>query len=688
MTITAAEQLLMELINRARLDPLAEAARFGIDLNDGIRADRQIGPDAMQVLAHNTALQDASQAHSEWMLEVDLFQHEGVSGSSAGQRMNAAGYSFEGRSGWGENIAFTGSTGSIDLNAAMIQHYDGLFLSAGHRANTLNENFQEIGIAQVQGLFTHEGREFNASMLTENFAMSGSQAFVTGVAYSDVDGDAFYGIGEGLGGYWVEADGSRTVTASAGGYAVQAELADVTVSVGFGDETYATLVLDLSGGNGKLDLVIDEDGDRILLLSASARLESGIGEARLLGSADLDLTGNRDANVLIGNHGDNRLDDGGGSGRDILRGGEGDDIYIVRSANTRIDEWTGTGFDQVAASADFALSGGDSIELLTTTSSRGTRDIDLRGNGQTQTIRGNDGDNVLHTGGGTLNRLIGGQGDDTFRVFHGTDDVVERAGGGHDRILSAVTYRLEEGDYVETLATNGVAGLADINLYGNELAQTIRGNGGDNVLSDGGGAGDWMRGYGGDDTYFVASSDTEIVERAGEGGRDRVAAAVDYQLGEGVAVEHLTTNTSRGEADIALIGNELRQTLRGNMGDNWLDSGDGRDTLIGGDGADSFVFTTELGTSSFDTIQDMTLGEDRIVLDNAIFQGLAEGTLDSDAFAASERGRALDADDRILYSSETGYLYYDRDGSGEAGRQYFGRVDAGLDLTADDFLII
>lgn len=40
MTISAAEQLLIELINRARLDPLAEAQRLGIDLNAGLAPER------------------------------------------------------------------------------------------------------------------------------------------------------------------------------------------------------------------------------------------------------------------------------------------------------------------------------------------------------------------------------------------------------------------------------------------------------------------------------------------------------------------------------------------------------------------------------------------------------------------------------------------------------------------------
>ncbi len=51
-TPTAQEQLMLELINRARLDPAAEAARQGIALNSGLAAN-SISTAAKQVLAFN-----------------------------------------------------------------------------------------------------------------------------------------------------------------------------------------------------------------------------------------------------------------------------------------------------------------------------------------------------------------------------------------------------------------------------------------------------------------------------------------------------------------------------------------------------------------------------------------------------------------------------------------------------------
>ena len=40
MALTAAEQYLLELINRARLDPQAEADRYGVGLNSGLAGGR------------------------------------------------------------------------------------------------------------------------------------------------------------------------------------------------------------------------------------------------------------------------------------------------------------------------------------------------------------------------------------------------------------------------------------------------------------------------------------------------------------------------------------------------------------------------------------------------------------------------------------------------------------------------
>ena len=112
MALTAAEQYLLELINRARLDPLSEAARYGLSLNANVLSANISGA-SKSVLAFNPLLEDSATAHSQWMLDQDIFSHTGVDGSDPGHRMTEAGYAFFGTWSWRENLAWAGSTGYL-----------------------------------------------------------------------------------------------------------------------------------------------------------------------------------------------------------------------------------------------------------------------------------------------------------------------------------------------------------------------------------------------------------------------------------------------------------------------------------------------------------------------------------------------------------------------------------------------
>lgn len=320
---TSAEQFQLERINRARLDPLSEAARLGIDLDQGLPAGTLDGG-ARQPLAPNALLTLAAEKHSQWMLAADVFSHTGAGGSGILDRILAEGYTAQApRMLVGENLAWSGTTGTIDLNAAIAEHHDGLFLSPGHRRNLLNGEFREIGIAQERGTFAPDGTPYDASVLTNKFGVTGTALFLTGVAFDDADGDGLYSIGEGVAGVRFAIDGPGVLTASAGGYGqvLASTAGSVTVTVTRG-ETVLRAAVEVAGGNVKLDLM---DGVR-LLSSASLTLLEGAGEAALLGVADLTLTGNDAGNLLIGNAGDNILT--GGAGDDVLQGGRGDDVLF------------------------------------------------------------------------------------------------------------------------------------------------------------------------------------------------------------------------------------------------------------------------------------------------------------------------------------------------------------------------
>ncbi len=149
----------------------------------------------------------------------------------------------------------------------------------------------------------------------------------------------------------------------------------------------------LNGATGN-DTVHGGDGDDTIN-------ESGDGNDVLNGGAGTD--------DLRAEGGNDLLD--GGTGADLLKGGAGNDSYLVDNALDVIVESAGEGLDAVTASASYALSAGASVEMLT--AAAGTAAINLSGNEGLNTIVGNTGRNTLSGMDGN-DLLTGGKGKDTF----------------------------------------------------------------------------------------------------------------------------------------------------------------------------------------------------------------------------------------------------------------------------------
>ncbi len=244
MTIepTAQDQYMLELLNRARLNPQAEAdLLLAGNLNEGLPLGT-ISTTAKQPLAFNLKLFQAAQSHSLWMLANNTFAHAGANGSQVWNRATSAGYTW---STVGENLAWRGTTGIPNLTTEVgLQHQD-LFVDTGipgrgHRTNMMSANFREVGISAIAGVFTSNGTPYNSVITTQNFGKDfGTNAFLTGVTYTDkVTNDDFYTVGEGLGNIIVNAvSNGQTFTTnslSSGGYSLR--LAPGTYSVTFGGD--------------------------------------------------------------------------------------------------------------------------------------------------------------------------------------------------------------------------------------------------------------------------------------------------------------------------------------------------------------------------------------------------------------------------------------------------------------------
>lgn len=399
MALTATEQFHLELINRARLDPLAEAARYNLDLNAEL-APGSITASAKQALAPNANLEQSAIGHSKWMLANDDFSHTGVNGSDPGERMTAAGYDFTGTWSWRENLAWTGTTGAINLEEAIVTHHEGLYRSEYHRENTFAENVREIGLAQEEGRFTQNGTTYNSSMLTQNYAQTGSDVFVTGVAYNDADADAFYSIGEGMGGFTFRSGNAMGQSIATGGYKVAVGFDDASrVSIVHGGKTMAVLDVDTSAGNAKVDIVTGVAGGTALNLSTSTDLISGMSHATLLGVGNLSLSGTASFDTLTGNRAGN-----------VLNGEDGNDRIFGESGNDRINGQDGTDWL-------FGQAGNDTLN-------GDAGDDHLSGGTGNDALLGGDGADQLFGGLGN-DVLTGGEGADVFVFSTGADRVTD-----------------------------------------------------------------------------------------------------------------------------------------------------------------------------------------------------------------------------------------------------------------------
>ena len=453
-----------------------------------------------------------------------------------------------------------------------------------------------------------------------------------------------------------------------------------TTDGGFGD--------DLHYVDSALDVVIERAGEGrdtvyasvSYTLGAAARVEA-LSAVNLGASDAINLTGNGFAQEIYGNAGANLLTGGGGG--DYLVGGGGDDTYLISNVGDYLVEGAGQGRDVVYTSISYGLTAGAQIEVLSTDALGGTDAINLAGNAFAQAIYGNAGTNSLYSGGGA-DYLAGFGGDDTYFIQSGTEFIAEAAGQGRDVVYTSVSYALAAGASVEALSTDSILGTGAINLTGNELNNEIYGNNGANILN-GGGGGDYLVGWGGDDTYLIFNG-TEIIIENLNGGRDVVYTSLSYALDGGAYVEVLSTDSILGTNAINLTGNEFGNEIYGNNGANVLNGRGAADYLVGYGGADTFAFTTALGGGNADILADFSVADDTIALDNAVFTGLADGALPAGAFVTG--AAAGDADDRIIYNSATGQIFFDADGSGGGAQVLFATVNAGTLLTANDFVVI
>jgi len=261
---SAAEQVHLENINRARANPVAEAQRIcqeraGSNICAGVTEDTnpQVTTNALPPLTFNTLLHDSAKKHSQDMYDRDFFAHNNPDGKSPFDRIKATGYQYRTA---GENIAYAMNSETNEAKMSAELH-DNLFedknvSGRGHRVNILSPDFKEVGVGFISGKKLYQGYNLNAWYVTVNFGTSASsQSFITGVAYDDKNGNGVYDAGEGLADVQITTqNGEKTTTATAGGYGLPLNNGTYTLTIQHATLGSTTREVNVNGQNVKLDI--------------------------------------------------------------------------------------------------------------------------------------------------------------------------------------------------------------------------------------------------------------------------------------------------------------------------------------------------------------------------------------------------------------------------------------------------
>jgi Ca2+-binding RTX toxin-like protein len=400
----------------------------------------------------------------------------------------------------------------------------------------------------------------------------------------------------------------------------------------------------------------------------------------------LNITGTQYDDLIVGNNSNDTLS-GGRSGNDTVSGGKGDDLLVydsgsVEGITTTFNATTNTGLITDGTNRVSYKN----IERLNIT---GTQSDDL--------IVGNNGNDTLSGGISGNDTIDGGKGDDllvynfsstegitwtfdattnTGLITNGTSRVsyknIERlevtltgtqsddlivGSNGNDTIIGNITY------------TVGFRDLEEVAIIaGND---TIDGGAGEDLLIVNDSGNSEGKGI---ISNFNASTNTGLITATSTG-------RISYK-----SIERLDITGT--QYDDLIAGSNGNDTLNGGFGNDILTGGKGNDSLIGGAGTDTFAFNSF--NEGIDTIYDFnaTTTNELIQVSAAGFSGgLSLGILSANQFTLG--ASATTNQERFIYNTATGGLFFDLDGSASGFAQVkFAQLSAGLSVSKNNFVVV
>jgi Ca2+-binding RTX toxin-like protein len=307
------------------------------------------------------------------------------------------------------------------------------------------------------------------------------------------------------------------------------------------------------------------------------------------------------------------------------------------------------------AAADAALSAMQAIisqtVVQTGTAGNDRLDADLS---RSNRIDAGAGDDIITGGGLGRNTLVGGDGNDTYRVTSVNDQIVEAAGGGDDTVVAYVNVKLS--DNIETLRLAGDARYGE----GNDQANRISGSAGNDTLIGNGGADAITAGDGNDS---VAGGEGDDALNAGSGDDTLTGGAGADKLG----------------------GEKGNDSIAGGSGADYIEGGSGADTVSGGDGADTFFFRDGDISRAADWILDYSRAQGDVINLRMIDANTNVAADQKFAFIGTQGFHKVAGELRYEVVNGVANVYGDVNGDGAADFQL---VMPGVGtLTAGDFIL-
>ncbi|MDF5709397.1 MAG: calcium-binding protein [Nostoc sp. S4] len=467
----------------------------------------------------------------------------------------------------------------------------------------------------------------------------------------------------------------------------------------------------ITGFDYSNDVINGQGGNDIINgLSGNDLLRGNAGNDTLIGDAGNDtLIGGVGNNNLDGGTGNDRLNANNSTGNNILNGGTGDDSLNASGSTSDNLLIGGDGNDSLDISGSYysdEFSSSDSRALGNNTLEGGAGDDSLSASGSKgdNLLIGGDGNDSLDISGSLQNydnssdyrslgnnTLNGGAGNDTLSARGSKGDNLLIGGDGNDFLdISGNYYYNSSYDYSDSRPSG---------------SNTLEGGAGDDNFSFGSSAGDnLLSGGDGNDSFnlIVNSLDTDLSDLVtqtvdGGNGDDSLLIIYNYATGKITSTFNATTNTGsitvgtsrlnyNNIEQLNISGTDYDDNIVGSNGNDILQGANGNDSLIGGDGTDTFGFYNYNG--GVDTIYDFNATNELIqVYAPGFGGGLSTGSLQASQFTIGTS--ATTSEQRFIYNSTTGALFFDSDGSASAFTQVqFAQLTAGLSLTNNNFAIV